>query len=369
MSSSAISTRSGFRSHPGDRARCTSAARVLLCLGILALSGCENDSATSPSAPPSLARGKPAGNGITITILGTLGGASSAQAVNDNGAIAGYSTTAGGIAHAVVWSNGQILDLGPGQATDINGSGTVVGFNGTRALLWAPRLGGGYETPVDLGTLGGPSSRAEAINDAGQVTGESVVVTTGDYHAYLRSGSLMSDIHPATGPLAGGTSYAFGMNGAGNVVGQWNGVTTQSFLWTPAGGMQLLPTLGGTQGVALDMNDNGQVVGWSDPAPGQQLEAYIYETGTMRRLGTLGAAGSVALAINRQGVVVGRATTTRRTAHAFYWTASGGMKDPGLPSGSSFGQALDVNAGGVIVGEVTQGNGQLRAIVWRLPQP
>jgi probable HAF family extracellular repeat protein len=220
---------------------------------------------------------------------------------------------------------------------------------------------------VDLGTLGGSSADAQAINAAGQITGESGTAT-GAGHGYLRTGTLMSDIHPASGSLAGGVSFPWGLNSAGNVVGQWNGTTNQSFLWTPAGGMQLLPTLGGTHGVALDINDNGQVVGWSDPAPGQQDEAYIFENGTIRRLGTLGAAGSVATAINQLGVVVGGAST-RRTQHAFYWTALGGMNDLGLPRGSSFGQALDINAGGWIVGEVSGGNGQPRAVLWRLPEP
>jgi probable HAF family extracellular repeat protein len=332
------------------------------------LSGCENDPATSPSALPSLAHGKPAaGNGITITILGTLGGASSAQAVNDNGAIAGYSATVDGVTHAVVWSNGQILDLGPGQATDINASGVVVGLSESRALLWAPRSGGGYDPPVDLGTLGGSFADAQAINDDGEIVGNSAT-SAGAAHAYLRTGTTMSDIHPASGSLAGGISYAWGLNGAGSVVGQWNSTTTQSFLWTSAGGMQVLPTLGGTQGIALDINDNGQVVGWSDPAPGQELEAYIYENATIRRLGSLGSPGSVAMAINGAGVVVGRANVGRRS-HAFYWSALGGMKDLGVPKGGSYAWALDVNSNGWIVGEVQVRGGQSRAVLWQLPQP
>ena len=341
--------------------------RTLVLAAAVLLAGCENGAQpTSPSEPPSLAPGKrPAGTGITLTVLATLGGSSSAQAVNDNGLIAGYSTSAAGVMHAVVWNNGQILDLGPGWATDINGSGKVVGFNAGQALLWSPKSGGGYDPPVDLGTLGGSDADAQAINDSGQITGNTTLAS-GAAHAYLRTGTLMSDIHPASGSLAGGVSYAWGLNNTGTVVGQWSGATNQSFVWTSAGGMQLLATLGGSSGVALDVNDNGQVVGWSEPAPGQLDEAYIYESGTIRRLGTLGAAGSVAIAINRLGVVVGQAST-RRGPRAFYWTALGGMKDLGLPKGSSFGRAWDINSGGWIVGEVSGGNGLPRAVLWRLP--
>lgn len=341
--------------------------RAFVLATAVLLSGCESGAPpTSPSETLALARGgRPSGTGITITILGTLGGSgSSAQAVNENGQIAGYSTSPAGATHAVVWSNGQILDLGPGQATDINAGGEVVGFNAGRALRWTPKSGGGYDPPVDLGTLGGTYGDAQAINDGGQVTGNSTT-TGGASHAYLRTGTTTSDIHPATGPLAGGASFPWGLNNTGSVVGQWNGTPNQSFVWTSAGGMQLLPTLGGSRGVALDINDNGQIVGWSEPAPGQADEAYIYENGAIRRLGSLGRPGSVGLAITASGLVVGRATTRAGSSHAFYWTAAGGMKDLGLPKGTSFGQAWDVNSSGWIVGET--GGGQTRAVLWRLP--
>jgi probable HAF family extracellular repeat protein len=340
--------------------------RALVLVTAVLLAGCENGAQpTSPSEAPSLVPGnRPVGTGITITILSTLGGrSSSAQGVNDIGQIAGYSTTAAGSTHAVVWNNGQILDLGPGWATDINRGGEVVGYNAGRALLWRPRSGGGYDPPLSLGTLGGSYSDAQAISDGGQITGNSATAS-GASHGYLRTGTLMSDIHPASGPLASGASFPWGLNNSGSVVGQWNGTPNQSFLWTSAGGMRLLPTLGGSRGVALDINDNNQVVGWSEPAPGQPDEAYIYENGTIRRLGTLGSAGSVAMAINLSGVVVGRASTGR-SAHPFYWTAAGGMKDLGLPKGMSFGQAWDVNSGGWIVGDAS--GQKSRAILWRLP--
>jgi probable HAF family extracellular repeat protein len=220
---------------------------------------------------------------------------------------------------------------------------------------------------VDLGTLGGSFADAQAINDDGQIAGNSATAA-GAAHAYLRIGTTIGDIHPASGSLAAGASYAWGLNGAGSVVGQWNGTTTESFLWTSGGGMQLLPTLGGSHGTALDINDQGQVVGWSEPAAGQQDEAYIYENATIRRLGTLGTPGSVAMAINGAGLAVGRANVGRHY-RAFSWTALGGMKDLEVPKGSSNAQALDVNSNGWIVGEVQVRGGQLRAVLWQLPQP
>jgi probable HAF family extracellular repeat protein len=298
--------------------------------------------------------------------LGTLGGASSsAQSINDAGQVTGLSQTASGEYHVFVWTNGAMQDLGPGQVSAINAQGAVTGYIGDRAVVWTPRTGGGYNPPTVLGTLGGPSSYGRAINDQGQVAGESTVLS-GAAHAFLLTGGAMADIQTITG----GNSFSWGMNNLGWVVGQWNGTPNQSFLYTPATGMQLLPTLGGTRGVALDVNDNGQVVGWSEPAPGQPDEAYIYENGAIRRMGTLGALGSVATGINRFGQAAGRANVAvarRRTAdHPFYWTATDGMKDLGLPKGSGFGMAWDINAAGTIVGEVQSSSGAQRATLWRL---
>jgi probable HAF family extracellular repeat protein len=297
--------------------------------------------------------------------LGTLGGASSvAQSINDAGQIAGVSQTIAGDFHVFVWANGIMQDLGPGQVSAINALGAVTGYITNRAVVWSPKSGGGYNPPTVLGTLGGTSSAGRSINDQGQVTGESTI-PSGASHAFLSTGGVLTDIHTVTG----GNTFPWGMNNLGHVVGQWNTATTQSFLWTPATGMRILPTLGGAGGVALDVNDNGQVVGWSEPAPGQQYEAYIYENGITRRLGTLGAPGSVATAINRFGQAAGRASvgSRRRTVqHAVYWTAAGGIQDLGLPKGSTFGAAWDINALGSIVGEVQLSSGAERATLWRL---
>ncbi|MEO8090396.1 MAG: hypothetical protein ABI703_08875 [Gemmatimonadales bacterium] len=342
--------------------------RALVLLTAVLLAACSDTSQPTSPSESSLAPEKtPAANGIIITLLpGLSANTSSAQAVNDHGQIAGYSTTSGGAVHAVVWNSGLIVDLGPGQATDINTSGEVVGFNASRALLWTPTAGGGYSQAQDLGTLGGSSSDAQAINDGGQVTGASTIAN-GSAHAYLRSNGEMSDIHT----ISSGESFPWGLNNLGHVVGQWNGTPNQSFLWTPENGMQILPTLGGSRGVALDINDDGQVVGWSEPALDQADEAFIYENAAIRRLGTLGGAGSVAIAINASGMAVGRASIggRRGVEHAFYWTATAGMKDIGLPKGTSSAVAWDVNSAGLIVGETARSSGKTRATTWRLPAP
>jgi probable HAF family extracellular repeat protein len=286
--------------------------------------------------------------------------------INDAGQVTGTSQTASGETHVFVWTNGTMLDLGLGIVSAINGAGAVTGYITNRAVVWTPRAGGGYNPPTVLGTLGGGLSAGRSINDQGQVTGESTT-PAGAAHAFLATGGTMTDIQT----IPGGESFPWGMNNQGHVAGQYNGsAREQSFLWTPATGMRLLPTLGGVGGVALDVNDNDRVVGWSDPAPGQEFEAFIYQNGAITRMGTLGAPGSVATAINRFGQAAGRATVVRGRrsviAHPFYWTAAEGMKDLGLPKGSGFGMAWDINASGSIVGEVQLSSGAHRATLWRL---
>ncbi|MEV6695002.1 hypothetical protein AB0M35_26360 [Micromonospora sp. NPDC051196] len=149
--------------------------------------------------------------------LGTLGGDySEAVAVNDRGQVLGLSNPPTDIPHRFVWHNGVVTDLGRQDfyetttgfnnrgdvvgtfnvppyaypctcvggrlrggvltpigdaATAINNLGHVVGVDGGRAFRW--RAG----VLTDLGTLGGATSRATAVNDLGAVLGTGETAT------------------------------------------------------------------------------------------------------------------------------------------------------------------------------------------------
>ncbi len=191
----------------------------------------------------------------------------------------------------------------------VGGSSTA---SGTHAFLWTAADG-----MNDLGTLGGSNSRANAINDAGQVVGRSDTASGGQH----------------------------------------------AFLWTAAGGMIDLGTLGGQTSDARDINEAGQVVGRADTATGD-VHAFLWTAaGGMIDLGTLGGAGSriQAEGINDAGQVVG--LFSDGDDRAFYWTAADGMIELPTLTGIESG-ARAINNAGQLAGYGDIDTGDSHAVVW-----
>ena len=190
-----------------------------------------------------------------------------------------------------------------GIATAINDEDEVVGGSGIctppsfgavkHALLWR---GGSM---IDLGSLGGSYDNfGTAINDRGQVVGWSDLpgdsLTTGTTHAFFWQNGAISDLGTLQGDTSSSSSFAYGINDAGQVVGQscdeygnceavlWqNGaiydLNAYSVVNTP-GSFDLLQaeginTRGEIAGIAVD-NSTGNTLGFlampcGDPAAGE----------------------------------------------------------------------------------------------------
>jgi probable HAF family extracellular repeat protein len=202
--------------------------------------------------------------------LGTLGGSFSvAQAINDRGRVVGTSTTATGESHAFVWADGQMRDLGLAAyatANDLNDRGQVTGGYPLPEAFHAYRLQRGHL--VDLDSADVPFSEGVAINEGGQVAGNSAPAPAAFNHAFLWSRAHRINL----GTLGGESSSASGINDHGAVVGQ--ATTTdgsgRGFVWRH-GVMTDLGVLaaGGENGSrANDINNHGWIVGASEAAGG-----------------------------------------------------------------------------------------------------
>gem|GEM_PF-2846072 len=159
---------------------------------------------------------------------------SSALDVNNAGQIVGISTqaTIGGKVTACLWSGGGIIILGNDQsrAEGINDAGLVVGQQDCVAHQWQGGPGG-----TSLGTLGGLSSGAMAVNNHGQVVGWSAISpTSGLNHAVLWEGGDILDLNDLHDGAGWDLRWANDINDAGQIVGwgYFNGYT-RGFLLTP----------------------------------------------------------------------------------------------------------------------------------------
>jgi probable HAF family extracellular repeat protein len=122
-------------------------------------------------------------------------------------------------------------------ANDLNNAGDIVGESrlagsiGPHPVLW--HYNGTAWTITDLGTLGGPYGRAQAINEKGQIVGQANV-PDGNLHSFLWLPTPdyglpagMHDLHPGAG-----SGNALGLNEKGQVVG-YIGLGA-AYLWLPA---------------------------------------------------------------------------------------------------------------------------------------
>jgi probable HAF family extracellular repeat protein len=259
-----------------------------------------------------------------ITDLGTLGGAySRAFAINDGGQVVGFSLGADGTNHAFLvmpddtdgngaadrWfrdtngdgKNDLMLDLGPNSvAEDVNNAGQVVGYLGTagaeHAFLWQSGA------MTDLGTLGGVTSSAAAINEAGLVTGLIGFGAQGS-HAFLWKNGAITDLGPSDGVAD--------INDSGTIVDTrqymgrlWlpNEPNGTSGAWGIIGALPETSEQDTSYSISYGINNRGQIVGDS---PVQNYggwfdRGFVWEGGQMSELPLHTATG-----INDAGQIVG----------------------------------------------------------------
>jgi probable HAF family extracellular repeat protein len=111
-----------------------------------------------------------------------------------------------------------------------------------------------------------------------------------------------------------------------------------------------------------DINQRGQIVGWSTDLGREH--ALLWEAGTgTRDLGTLGGCCSFAISINERGHIVGDSGTITFKIHGFLWESGRSMRDLGSPTGG-FSSARGINARGQIVGGCETAPHRVNACLW-----
>jgi probable HAF family extracellular repeat protein len=146
--------------------------------------------------------------------------------------------------------------------------------------------------------------------------------------------------------------------------------TIDPFLWDKESGMQDLGTFGGTIGCAVNLNNRGQVVGYSNLPGDQTAHPFLWtKPGLLRDLGTLGGNYGFAIWANEAGEVVGSATIQDGAIHGFLWK-KGVMIDLGTLSPFPNSDAEWINSNEQVVGKAASSDFSVQiAVLWENGNP
>ncbi|MHB8493708.1 MAG: PEP-CTERM sorting domain-containing protein [Rudaea sp.] len=242
-----------------------------------------------------------------------------AYGINDFGWIVGNANGLFGDLGFVRAPNGAITTFAaPGAtdtvATDVNGLGAIVGFYFAGGATYQSFVRDSSGTYVSFQYLGIYSTYARGINDTGEIVGNWSDPADNTVHGFVRDSS--GNVTSLDCPGASSTVIQ-GINNFGWLTGNcYFGATTQAFTRDPAGNFSLFSLPG--NGLAYDINNSGEVVGWLNQSGflRDSFGGYSYYQ-------VAGSAVTAGNGINDSGEIVGEYHTgPNLNSHGFY-TASG----------------------------------------------
>lgn len=339
-----------------------------------------------------------------IKDLGTLGGSfSQAGGVSNSGWVEGFSLVSGDASyHEFLWHDGVMTDLGtlggptsfseyrPNNRGDAGGeSDTAVpdpngedfcafgDFDICLAFYWHD----GVMTAQP--NLGGVNGAGNGINDRGELAGtaENTVIEptcagTGipqifQFKPVIWKAGRVHELPTVAGDPVG---IAYAINNNEQAVGQTGtcgignlGSVSHAVLWQNGKAIDLGNLGGALNNIAEDINEKGEIVGFSDLPGDATFHAYRWQKGVISDLGTLpGDIHSTGFAVNSKGQIVGRSADANFNGVGYLWE-NGVMTDLNtlIPADSTLVvlNATAINDEGQIGGTAMTSSGELHAFL------
>ncbi len=351
-----------------------------LVIPLLLVVACSSGDRRMLTAPDAGASARPTGPSISVTSLPSLGGFSTARAINDDQVIVG---TSNGL--PVKWTldaSGQWvieqLQATSGQAEDVTESGVIVGSSAGSVILWSPGA-----APETVG-----SGVAAAINESEVVVGEDNSAADGNgARAWTRSGTgWVAHVLPREAGFTGGYQAPEDINDGGVIVGyaaDAGSAGTRPVKWVPSVTMPgewdaavplddvAAANLGGANAI-VGQDIVGEILRCFPPCASPTRDPYHWSLTTGQGIGSLGTEDAWAEGLNAERSIVG--SMYYRGVHAFVWTvANPTIRDIGAPNGYQSANAYDINSpkgtrtASQAVGDASGRNGNRVAVLWTIP--
>jgi len=338
---------------------------VPLAAAALLLAGCQDTAGPVAESGPSPATAglqatQTSRTGVPVIVLGP----GEAHDVNARGQVVGWSYNAAGDRIAVLWQDGEMIDLGAPPdlwALAINDRGEIV------IGVWHP-----YSGPSDVYywyrgelTMIVPDATVRDINARGQVLGFLRRDAATDLAFVWEDGELTF-----LDPLPGNTaSRAEAMNQKGEVVGfsAWGDSGVYAQFWESDGDTYLLPAPEGYAGRAMAINNRGLAAGRVELSGRVDQQAVLWQDGQLLELDDAGGFGSGVHDMNSGGMMAGYYTPPDGEERPALWLGNDHhLVDLGLPQGDEYAgpaRAFAVNERGVVVG--SGGGATVWAYLWK----